>query len=172
MRILWQKYLYENGRDKIALPFCILDQKRKKQPDSRKPVDPRPRIEVKGLNLSDAEGVRILKNVSFTARGGEILGIAGIAGSGQKELLECIAGLQKPQTGEIIFTNPKKNRPVTFFHKQLGQIRHMAAQGLFHDPDGNTVKLGGLFALVVSALLRSRRKNRSSGRQSWPCGLK
>jgi ABC-type uncharacterized transport systems, ATPase components len=121
------------------------------------PVDPRPRIEVKGLNLSDAEGVRILKNVSFTARGGEILGIAGIAGSGQKELLECIAGLQKPQTGEIIFTNPKKNRPVTFFHKQLGQIRHMAAQGLFHDPDGNTVKLGGLSDKQVRQLVQDEK---------------
>ena len=121
------------------------------------PVDPRPRIEVKGLNLSDAEGVRILKNVSFTARGGEILGIAGIAGSGQKELLECIAGLQKPQSGEIIFTNPKKNRPVTFFHKQLGQIRHMAAQGLFHDPDGNAVKLGGLSDKQVRQLVQDEK---------------
>ncbi len=38
-------------------------------------------------------GVKTLDNVSFTAMSGEILGIAGIAGSGQKELLEAIAGL-------------------------------------------------------------------------------
>ncbi len=42
----------------------------------------------------DKEGVKTLDDAGFTAYSGEILGIAGIAGSGQKELLETIAGLQ------------------------------------------------------------------------------
>ena len=58
------------------------------------PVDPKPRIEVEGLTIRNEEGIVKLKDVSFTANSGEILGIAGISGCGQKELLEAIAGLQ------------------------------------------------------------------------------
>ena len=52
------------------------------------PVDPKPRIEVKGLTVRNIEGILKLDDVSFTANSGEILGIAGISGCGQKELLE------------------------------------------------------------------------------------
>ena len=55
------------------------------------PVDPKPRIEVQGLTVRNEEGVLKLEDVSFTANSGEILGIAGISGCGQKELLEAIA---------------------------------------------------------------------------------
>ena len=48
--------------------------------DRPDPVDPKPRIEVKGLSVRDAEGFLKLNNVSFTANSGEILGIAGISG--------------------------------------------------------------------------------------------
>ena len=58
------------------------------------PKDPTPRLEVKNLTIHDAMGVKRVDNVTFTAMGGEILGIAGVAGSGQKELLEAVAGLQ------------------------------------------------------------------------------
>ena len=58
------------------------------------PVNPKPRLKVEGLSVKDEDGIYRLKNVSFEARSGEILGIAGISGCGQKELLEAIAGLQ------------------------------------------------------------------------------
>ncbi len=67
------------------------------------PVDPKPRIRVKDLTVRSAEGTLKLDRVSFDAFGGEILGIAGISGCGQKELLEAIAGLQKADEGEILF---------------------------------------------------------------------
>ena len=70
--------------------------------DRPEPKDPTPRLEVKNVTVYDALGVKRLDNVSFTAMGGEILGIAGIAGSGQKELLEAIAGLQPMQSGASI----------------------------------------------------------------------
>ena len=54
-----------------------------------------PRLQISNLTVRDREGVKKLDGVTFTAFGGEILGIAGVAGSGQKELLEAIAGLQK-----------------------------------------------------------------------------
>ena len=62
------------------------------------PVDPKPRIEVKGLTVRSIDGILKLDDVSFTANSGEILGIAGISGCGQKELLEAIAGLQPVRT--------------------------------------------------------------------------
>jgi general nucleoside transport system ATP-binding protein len=58
---------------------------------------------VSDISLADDEGVPLLDGVSFNLRGGEILGVAGIAGSGQKELCEAIAGLQKVDTGSIKF---------------------------------------------------------------------
>ena len=58
------------------------------------PVNTKPRLVVKNLNVCDKDGVNRLTDVNFTAYSGEILGVAGISGSGQKELLEAIAGLQ------------------------------------------------------------------------------
>ena len=65
------------------------------------PVDPKPRLEIKDLTIRNEEGVLKLQDVSFIANSGEILGIAGVSGSGQKELLEAIAGLQVTEKGSI-----------------------------------------------------------------------
>ena len=69
--------------------------------DRPEPVNRRERIRVAGLTVRDGAGVVRLKNVSFSAYAGEILGIAGISGSGQRELLEAIAGLQVVDTGSV-----------------------------------------------------------------------
>lgn len=101
------------------------------------------RLEIKGLNVRSHDGVKVLDNVSFTAKSGEILGIAGIAGSGQKELLEAIAGLQKLESGDMIFHNPKKDKPVTFFHKDLHRVKELAKEGAFRYENGETVDFTG-----------------------------
>lgn len=101
------------------------------------------RLEIKGLNVRSRDGVKVLDNVSFTAKSGEILGIAGIAGSGQKELLEAIAGLQKLESGDMIFHNPKKDKPVTFFHKDLHRVKELAKEGAFRYENGETVDFTG-----------------------------
>ena len=101
------------------------------------------RLEIKGLNVRNHDGVKVLDNVSFTAKSGEILGIAGIAGSGQKELLEAIAGLQKLESGDMIFHNPKKDKPVTFFHKDLHRVKELAKEGAFRYENGETVDFTG-----------------------------
>ncbi len=108
------------------------------------PENPQPRLMVSHLSCQDAEGIKVLKDVSFTAYGGEILGIAGIAGSGQRELLEAIAGLQPLTSGEILFSNPKKDKPVTFFHKSLRRVKELAAQEAFHDEKGQPVSFAGM----------------------------
>ena len=62
-------------------------------------------MRVHGLTVRNNEGVLKLDNVSFSVYSGEILGIAGISGSGQKELLEAIAGLQPVEIGSIEYVN-------------------------------------------------------------------
>ena len=74
------------------------------------------RLEVKGLNCRGSDGVKALTDVSFTAMGGEILGIAGVAGSGQKELLEAIAGLQKVESGHIFYYPPHPKSDIAGNH--------------------------------------------------------
>ena len=71
--------------------------------DRPEPKNPKPRIEVKGLTVRSMDGILKLDDVSFTANSGEILGIAGISGCGQKELLEAIAGLQPTEAGSITY---------------------------------------------------------------------
>lgn len=74
------------------------------------------RLEVKGLNCRGGDGVKALEDVSFQAMGGEILGIAGIAGSGQKELLECIAGLHSVESGHIFYYPPHPKSDIAGQH--------------------------------------------------------
>ena len=66
-----------------------------------KPENVKPRRIIDGINCKDKENVKTLDDVDLTVNTGEILGIAGISGSGQKELLEAIAGLQNVESGSI-----------------------------------------------------------------------
>ena len=66
-----------------------------------KPENVKKRLVIQGINCVDKDGVKTLDDVDLTVNTGEILGIAGISGSGQKELLEAIAGLQEVQSGSI-----------------------------------------------------------------------
>ena len=120
------------------------------RPEPRNVCD---RLEVRGINMTSSDGVKILDDISFTARSGEILGIAGIAGSGQRELLEAIAGLKKFDSGEIIFNRPKKNLPVSFYHKTFAQVKAMAAEGKFHYEDGSAVDFTGKSRSEICALV-------------------
>jgi len=123
--------------------------------DRTMPQNPCPRLQIKNLSCSNAEGMKVLKDICFTANSGEILGIAGIAGSGQRELLEAIAGLQPLSSGEIIFTNPKKDKPVTFFHKSMRRVCELAAQNAFHDEKGNAVSFHGMSKKQIKAWVKS-----------------
>jgi simple sugar transport system ATP-binding protein len=61
----------------------------------------RPLLEIRDLTINNDEGAVAIDHVSFYIRGGEILGVAGIAGCGQKELCEAIAGLRPIQSGQM-----------------------------------------------------------------------
>ena len=62
----------------------------------------RPLLEVRNVSIRNDEGATAIDDVSFYIRGGEILGVAGIAGCGQKELCEAIAGLRPIEKGQMI----------------------------------------------------------------------
>lgn len=70
------------------------------------------RLQVIDLTCLNGDGVKALDNVSFTAYGGEILGVAGIAGSGQKELCEAIAGLYPTIGGSVLYSGESNGIPV------------------------------------------------------------
>ena len=94
------------------------------------------RLEVSDLSLMGTEGTLVLDDVNFSVYSGEILGIAGIAGSGQRELLESIAGLHHLQSGNVTYYNPKKDKPITFYHKTFERVMELANEGLLRYADG------------------------------------
>ena len=77
--------------------------------DRPKPENVRKRLSIQSLNCKDKDGVKTLDDVDLTINTGEILGIAGISGSGQKELLEAIAGLQEVESGTIQLLDDEGN---------------------------------------------------------------
>ena len=119
------------------------------------------RLSVSGLSCSDREGITVLDNVSFTVKGGEILGVAGIAGSGQRELLEAIAGLQHVNTGDIYYKNPKNGETVNLKEKTPLQIREMGVRLSFVPEDRLGMGLVGNMDIVDNMMLRSYRKGHS-----------
>ena len=125
------------------------------------PVNTADRLEVSGLTCISREGVRLLSDVSFTARAGEILGIAGIAGSGQRELLEAIAGLQHIDQGSITYHDPKTGKEENLRDKTPLQIRELGVRLSFVPEDRLGMGLVGNMDIVDNMMLRSYRKGRS-----------
>ena len=136
-----------------ALTEMMVGQKIELNIDRPMPENVCDRLIVRGLSMTNAEGVKVLDDISFTAKAGEVLGIAGIAGSGQRELLEAIAGLKSFGEGEVIFNRPKKGLPVTFYHKTLAQVKALADAGAFHYEDGTTVDFTGMSNAQIRALV-------------------
>lgn len=128
--------------------------------DRPTPVDPTPRLEVNGLSFKNEFGLPVLKNISFTANSGEILGIAGIAGSGQKELLESIAGLLH-YDGQIIYHDPKTNEDVDLKLKTPAQIRQLGVKLSFVPEDRLGMGLVGNMDIIDNVMLRSYENGKS-----------
>ena len=125
------------------------------------PVDPVDRLTVSHVTCTDREGIKLLDDISFTARAGEILGIAGIAGSGQRELLESIAGLQHLDSGEIMYSNPKNGETVNLRDKSPIQIRDLGVRLSFVPEDRLGMGLVGDMDIIDNMMLRSYRRGRS-----------
>ena len=127
--------------------------------DRPEPVNPKPRIEVKGLTVRSIDGILKLDDVSFTAYSGEILGIAGISGSGQKELLEAIAGLQPVEKGSITYIEDDGSRDELIGKDPLA-IQEMGVSLSFVPEDRLGMGLVGNMDLADNMMLRSFRRGR------------
>ena len=124
------------------------------------PVNPKPRIEVSNLNVRSEDGVLKLKDVSFTANSGEILGIAGISGCGQKELLEAIAGLQVTESGQINYVKDDGTRD-NLIGKDPLKIQELGVSLSFVPEDRLGMGLVGNMDLTDNIMLRSFREGHS-----------
>ncbi len=123
------------------------------------PVNPEPRLTVEHLTCLDKDGVKRLDDVTFTANSGEILGIAGIAGSGQKELLEAIAGLYPVQSGSIIYS-PEGKAPMSLVGLDPMAIKKSGIAMSFVPEDRLGMGLVGSMGMTGNMMLRSWRKNK------------
>ena len=124
------------------------------------PVDPKPRIAVEHLTVRDMDGIVKLDDVSFTANSGEILGIAGISGCGQKELLEAIAGLQPTESGSISYITDSGEKEELIGKDPLA-IADMGVSLSFVPEDRLGMGLVGSMDLTDNMMLRSFRKGKS-----------
>ena len=130
--------------------------------DRAEPKDAVDRLIVKDLDCINREGAKVLDDVSFTAKSGEIFGIAGIAGSGQRELLEAIAGLQHVQSGEITYIDPKTGERENLRDKTPLQIRQLGVRLSFVPEDRLGMGLVGNMDIIDNMMLRSYRKGKSA----------
>lgn len=128
--------------------------------DRPDPVNPKPRIVVKDLSVRSEDGIQKLKNVSFTAESGEILGIAGISGCGQKELLEAIAGLQPVESGTIGYVEDDGHEEPLLGKDPL-KIAEMGVSLSFVPEDRLGMGLVANMDLADNMMLRSFRKGKT-----------
>lgn len=124
------------------------------------PKNQKPRIVVEGLSVKSEDGIQKLKEVSFTAYSGEILGIAGISGCGQKELLEAIAGLQKVENGAINYIDDDGNAE-SLIGKDPRKIAQLGVTLSFVPEDRLGMGLVGNMDLVNNMMLRSFQNGHS-----------
>ena len=132
--------------------------------DRSEPVNLRKCLEVKNLSVKDIYGVTKLKDVSFTCYGGEILGIAGISGSGQRELLEAIAGLEKLEPGaEILYTpNTPGAKEENLADLSPIEIKNLGVSLAFVPEDRLGMGLVGNMNLAENMMLKSYKDGKGA----------
>jgi general nucleoside transport system ATP-binding protein len=90
----------------------------------------RPVLQVEGLTVRDGRGVDVVRDVSLEVRAGEIVGIAGVSGNGQSQLLEAIAGIRKVRSGSVTVDGTRIDLAAT--EVDAARMRRL---GLAHVPE-------------------------------------
>ena len=124
-------------------------------------ADKKLRLAVKDLTVVNGDGITVLDHISFDAFSGEILGIAGISGCGQKELLESIAGLQKTAEGaSVVFSDPESGEEKQLIGTNPKKIRELGVHLSFVPEDRLGMGLVGSMGMTENMML----KNYSDGK--------
>ena len=129
--------------------------------ERKDPVDPELRLVVKRLNVKDRDGSNALTDINFKVYSGEILGIAGISGSGQKELLESIAGLQKCEKGSSILYTDSDDVEQQLVGRSPREIRKLGVAMSFVPEDRLGMGLVGNMDITDNMMLRSYKSGGS-----------
>lgn len=105
-------------------------------------------LEAKHLALRDKRGATLLNDISLQLRAGEIVGVAGVSGNGQSELLEVLSGIRAPDSGEIVIGSRHIDE------KSPASPAEMRELGLGHVPeDRHRYGMVGSFAADETAIL-------------------
>ncbi len=126
------------------------------------PKNVKERLDVENLTVIKRDGTKALDNVCFKAYGGEILGIAGISGCGQKELLESIAGLQQTTKKSSILYKPDDLGPQQLVGKSPREIRKLGIALSFVPEDRLGMGLVGNMDIVDNMMLRSYKGGKTA----------
>lgn len=126
------------------------------------PENVKERLVIEDLSVIKKDGTVALDNVQFTAYSGEILGIAGISGCGQKELLESIAGLQTATKKSSILYKPDDLGPQQLVGKTPKEIRNLGIALSFVPEDRLGMGLVGNMDIVDNVMLRSYKEGKSA----------
>ncbi len=142
-----------------ALTEMMVGQKIDLDIERSMPVNSRDLLKVEGLTCYNKEGLKALDNVSFTAKSGEFLGIAGIAGCGVHELFECIDGIYKYSSGKIAFLNDELEE-VDLTNKSTREIKKLGVNISFVPEDRLGMGLVGLMGMTDNVMLRTYKKGK------------
>lgn len=129
--------------------------------ERKDPVDPELRLVVKRLNVKDRTGSNALTDINFKVYSGEIFGIAGISGSGQKELLESIAGLQKCEKGSSILYTDSDDVEQQLVGRSPRDIRKLGVAMSFVPEDRLGMGLVGNMDITDNMMLRSYKSGKT-----------
>ena len=129
---------------KEALAELMVGRKVLLQVDKSPARPGEPVLRVENLGLIDDVGTPRLDKISFEVRSGEILGIAGVSGNGQTELIECLSGLRRPSAGRVWL----KGEELTGA-PGISNPRGLRRRGLGHVPE-DRLKMGIVVAFDAS----------------------
>ena len=147
--------------DESTLTAMMVGEKVELNIERPEPVNPVKRLDIQHLTVRSPEGITVLDDASFDVYGGEILGIAGISGSGQKELLEAIAGLQPTQRGASVEYYAPDAAPVQLIGKSPKAIREAGIHLSFVPEDRLGMGLVGSMGMTDNMMLKSYGKGHS-----------
>ena len=148
--------------DEATLTAMMVGEKVELNIERPEPVNPVKRLDIQHLTVRSADGITVLNDASFDVYGGEILGIAGISGNGQKELLEAIAGLQPTQRGASVeYYAPDASAPVQLIGKSPKAIREAGIHLSFVPEDRLGMGLVGSMGMTDNMMLKSYGKGHS-----------
>jgi general nucleoside transport system ATP-binding protein len=130
--VVAQRATADTSREELA--ELMVGRKVRLELDKAHPQPGAPSLVAEEISLRDARGVTLLEDINITLRAGEIVGIAGVSGNGQSELLDVLAGIKPPTTGRLVVgtreitatrpTDPAEMRELGVAHVPEDRLRY------------------------------------------------